>query len=47
MFPFDIEDWGEWEYIIKRNICNVKKPAIRGGSKTVIKSKTELFVTVG
>ena len=28
-------------------MCNVKKPAIRGGSRTVITSKMELFVTVG
>ena len=32
--------------IIKRNICNVKKPAIRSGSRTVIAPKMELFVTV-
>ena len=33
-------------YIININICNVKKPVIRGGSRTVITSKMELFVTV-
>ena len=33
-------------YIIKGNICNVKKSAIRGGPGTVITSKMELFVTV-